>query len=130
MQIDVSQRLAYTDVCIESAEFEARSNTKDSRCSFSGKRYHIQITSSRCEVKNLGFDQHRETASDAPSCRWSLQFTDAFYSNPDCKTQCENLPYSGQYPRNGKKGWVGCLVIAHMGAKENELLWYYSSHEP
>lgn len=86
----------------------------------------IQILSSRCKVKHVGFYQHRETVSDGRSFRGSKssQFTKVFYSNPNCNAQHKDLPHRADDPRNGRHRLVALVVEAQMVAGQNELLWY------
>jgi hypothetical protein len=52
-----------------------------------------------------------------------------FHSNPDRKTQCEDLPNSGEYPshRKQKRGIPLKGIIAYMHAREYGLLWCLSN---
>jgi hypothetical protein len=90
------------------------------------KHKRIQILSSRCKVKHMGFYQHCETVSYGWSFRWSKssQFTKVFYSNPNCNAQYKDLPRYAEDPRNGRHRLVVLAVEAHMVARQNELLWY------
>jgi hypothetical protein len=89
-----------------------------------GKNSH-SMNSPR-KVKHVSFHQHCETVPDNPSCRMSSQFTEVFYRNPDCETQCEDLPHNGRYPSQ----WIEKYDIfrkanrALIGAGENVFLWY------
>lgn len=48
-----------------------------------------------------------------------------FYSNPDCKTQCDGLPYGTEYlSLRAQKLVISLKVkIALVVARENEFLW-------
>jgi len=54
------------------------------------------------------------------------QFTEAFYCNPDCETQCEDLPHNGKYPTDWIQEYnISCSANrALIGAGENVFLWY------
>jgi hypothetical protein len=52
---------------------------------------------------------------------------EVFYSNPDCKTEYDELPYNAEYPNPGQqkfKLFVSLnLVSTLMGTGEDELIW-------
>jgi hypothetical protein len=53
-----------------------------------------------------------------------LHFTEVLYSNPDRKTQRENLPYNAEYPSSDcQKRRVLSHINALIGTREDELLW-------
>jgi hypothetical protein len=118
----LGHRSAYRDQWRQQSEVEASNSSKATACARSAKtNNHIQMTSLRCEVKDMGFYQHRKTVPDGRSCPWLSQFSEVFYSNPDCKTQCEDLPYSDEYPTLGYCKGIGSCDRAVICVKENDL---------
>jgi hypothetical protein len=92
-----------------SAELECENNSR------------IRIASSPCKGKHMSFNQYCKTVADCPSCRWSLQFTEMFYNNPDHQTQCYDRPRSAKYPGylHEKYDLAGEVEIAKMGTRQD-----------
>lgn len=57
-----------------------------------------------------------------------------YYNNPDCETQCEDLPYNGEYPSDGIQDWNAASPArknAHISTRKDELLSAWkSTREP
>jgi len=128
LQIDASDKLAHIKLWRKGTEVKARDRKKASTCgTWAEKDSHIRITSSPCKVKHVWFYQHLETVPDDRSCWWakSSQVTEVFHSNPDWKTQCEDLPKSVEHPNYWDKnlGVILKYIIAHMHARGYHLLW-------
>jgi hypothetical protein len=62
---------------------------------------HIHIISLPCKVTHVSFHQHRENILENSACCVLSQFTEVLHSNPDCETQCSDLPYGTKYPSYG-----------------------------
>lgn len=82
----------------------------------------IQVMDSRCKVKHVRFNQHRETVHDLPSCWWSLQFKEVLHSNPARETQRDDLPYGAEYPTLGNQTGVASLAGAVIGTRDDNLI--------
>lgn len=82
------------------------------------------MVSSPSKVNHMSFYQHRETVLHWPSSQRAAQFTEVFNSNPGCKIQCEDLPYSIEYPSQSvQKSDVSFIgESALIGAGKDELL--------
>jgi hypothetical protein len=82
-----------TPAKLAGAQFEQEKMTTFSITTFS-------ITSSPRKIKHVRLYQHSETVPDGRSCRWAeaSQVTEVFHSNPERKTQCEDLPKTGECP--------------------------------
>jgi hypothetical protein len=56
------------------------------------------------KVKDVSFDQHRETVPDNPSCQilslW--QVTEVFQRRPDCVAQCKDFPHKKKVSKSGE----------------------------
>ena len=127
-------RLAYRKLRTEIGELKGRNNNK-TRLEVGVEREiignRIEIKDEPREVKKVSFYQHRKTIPDGPSCWWSLQFAEMFYSNPDCKTQCENLPCSSQYPGQHDPQWyISLKIIATYVSTGKDILLWHSYHKP
>jgi hypothetical protein len=126
LDADINHRFAYKELRKEIAELKGRNSNK-TRVEIEWEILDncTEIMSEPCKVKHMSFYQHRKRIPDIPSCWWPLQFTEVFYNNPDCKTQWEDLPCSGQYPGHPNQLYGISLkgIDTHVSTRESILFW-------